>query len=172
MLLLFTNIAHDSSMSKKKALNRNSDLFQNKRPKINNQDQLLTGETDRLDVKLALNGFMNEIHCMNMRSLLGQKRREYIRERVKNLGGKEPKRKYVNYKEYMVEQKANREQEVKRKEEERILGTQILKKKTVVKGRGRWTDGKVKFGPSLGRLKGGVLKVSESEINKITRNRK
>ena len=124
-----------------------------------------------LDVKKDLNSLMNEIHSMNMRSMLGEKRRDYIRERVKSLGGKEPKRKHVNYKEFMAQQKVKREEEAKKKEEDRILGTQIFKKKTVIKGRGRWTDGKVKFGPNVGRLKRGVLKVSQNEINKVTKNR-
>ena len=159
-------------MSKKKVSDRNSDLFQNKTPNISNKNQLATPPTNPLDVKRDLTGLMNEIHCMNMRSLLGKKRREYIRERVQGLGGKQPKSKCINYKQYMLEQKDKREQETKRKEEERILGAHIFKKKTVVKGRGRWTDGKVKFGPNIGSFKGGVLKVSQSEINKITKNRK
>ena len=159
-------------MPKKKVQDRNSDLFKKTNSKICNNKDLNTQQVKTLDVKRGLNGLMNEIHCMNMRSLLGQKRRDYIRERVQNLGGKQPKRRGVNYKQYMEDQKAKREQEKKRKEEDRILGTHILKKKIVVKGRGRWTDGKVKFGPNMGRLKGGVLRLNQSEINKITNHRK
>ena len=144
-----------------------NDKVQRKKEKDLREEQ----KNKMLDVKKDLNSMMNEIHCMNMRSMLGEKRRDYIRERVKNLGGKEPKRKHVNYKEFMSQQKIKREEEAKKKEEDRILGTQIFKKKTVIKGRGRWTDGKVKFGPNVGRLKRGVLKVSQNEIFQVTKNK-
>eukprot|EP00800_Vazella_pourtalesii_P009546 TRINITY_DN239_c0_g1_i1.p1 TRINITY_DN239_c0_g1~~TRINITY_DN239_c0_g1_i1.p1 ORF type:complete len:150 (-),score=44.79 TRINITY_DN239_c0_g1_i1:26-475(-) len=145
-------------------------------PKYNKVQQkkvthLREEQKKKLDVKKDLDSIMNEIHCMNMRSMLGEKRRDYIRERVKSLGGKEPKRKHVNYKDFMAQQKVRREEEAKKKEEDRILGAQIFKKKTIIKGRGRWTDGKVKFGPNVGRLKRGVLKVSQNEIIKVTKNK-
>ena len=145
-------------------------------PKYNKVQQkkathLREEQKKKFDVKKDLDSIMNEIHCMNMRSMLGEKRRDYIRERVKSLGGKEPKRKHVNYKDFMAQQKVRREEEAKKKEEDRILGAQIFKKKTVIKGRGRWTDGKVKFGPNVGRLKRGVLKVSQNEIIKVTKNK-
>eukprot|EP00800_Vazella_pourtalesii_P009547 TRINITY_DN239_c0_g1_i2.p1 TRINITY_DN239_c0_g1~~TRINITY_DN239_c0_g1_i2.p1 ORF type:complete len:150 (-),score=43.86 TRINITY_DN239_c0_g1_i2:26-475(-) len=145
-------------------------------PKYNKVQQkkathLREEQKKKFDVKKDLDSIMNEIHCMNMRSMLGEKRRDYIRERVKSLGGKEPKRKHVNYKDFMAQQKVRREEEAKKKEEDRILGAQIFKKKTIIKGRGRWTDGKVKFGPNVGRLKRGVLKVSQNEIIKVTKNK-
>ena len=126
-----------------------------------------------LDVKKDLEGMMNEIHRMNMTSLLGEKRRSYIRERVKSLGGKIPKRKCIPYPEYMVQQKSAKQEEARQKEENRILGLglQMKSKKRVVRGKGRWKEGKVKFTPNVGRLKGGVLKVSSQDINTVTKNR-
>ncbi|KAI6656440.1 hypothetical protein LOD99_1236 [Oopsacas minuta] len=157
------------SLRKKQTSDRNADLFHIQKPKINNiKDEL---PNTRIAFQKDLNLIMNEIHCMNMKSLLGQKRRDYIKERVRGLGGKEPKRKYINYKDYMVQQKVKREEETKRKEEDRILGAQIFKKKNVIKGRGRWIDGKVKFGPNVGRLKRGVLEVSQKDIHVVIKNK-
>ena len=95
-------------------------------PKYNKVQQkkvthLREEQKKKLDVKKDLDSIMNEIHCMNMRSMLGEKRRDYIRERVKSLGGKEPKRKHVNYKDFIRKLDARKKRRRRRRIESQIF---------------------------------------------------
>nr|XP_039254459.1 uncharacterized protein C1orf131-like [Styela clava] len=124
---------------------------------------------ERLNSSEVLEKLKFSVGSFGMKAFSKEEQREHERKRAIKLGAKPTKRKYVNYKILMEEQKRLKQDT---SSGNNILSNNRTEYKEKPSGMPKfWKQGDKSLNPQIGKYKDGVLKLSSKDIKSVNRRR-